>query len=180
MLGYGNVLELDVYQSHGGVQDIWMEREIASCEKGMERNVKALSLRYSLNQAVQRWIEGYSVRHNAYKRIVAISDMVRDHMSARYNINHNVFDIVYNGVDTERFKPSSRPVHGPATVLFCAGNFRLKGLLPLIKAFGEVVRKGKDVRLIIMGRGKKDSYDRIIAARRYKRTRFVYRRTIIA
>ncbi len=43
MLGYGNVLDLDVYQSHGGVQDIWMEREIASCEKGMERSVKALS-----------------------------------------------------------------------------------------------------------------------------------------
>lgn len=158
MLGYGNVLDLDVYQSHGGVQSVWMEREIASCEEGMERSVKAFLLRYSFNQAIQRWIERYSVTKGRFRRIVAISDMVRDHMSAHYGIDTNVFDIVYNGVDTDRFKPAPERPSGPTTILFCAGNFRLKGLAPLLKAVGHVVRQGKDVRLTIMGRGKKDRY----------------------
>ncbi len=163
MLGYGNVLELDVYQSHGGVQDIWMQREIASCQAGTERKTKSLSLRYSLNQAVQRWIEGYSVKNGGFQRIVAISDMLRDHMSAYYGIAKNRFDIVYNGVDTQRFRPAQSTPSGPVTILFCAGNFRLKGLFPLIKAFGAVVRQGKDMQLVIMGRGKKEQYHGIIA-----------------
>jgi len=158
MLGYGNVLDLDVYQSHGGVQSVWMEREIASCEEGMERNVKAFLLRHSLNQTIQRWIERYSVTEGRFKRIVAISDMVRDHMSAHYGIDTNAFDIVYNGVDTDRFRPAPERPSGPTTVLFCAGNFRLKGLTPLVKAVGRVVHQGKDVRLTVMGRGKKDRY----------------------
>lgn len=158
MLGYGNVLDLDVYQSHGGVQSIWMEREIASCDKGMERNLKAFLLRYSLNQAIQRWIERYSVTRGRFTRIVAISDMVRDHISAHYGVDANAFDIVYNGVDTDRFRPAPERPPGPTTVLFCAGNFRLKGLAPLLKAVGRVVRQGKDVRLTIMGRGKANRY----------------------
>jgi len=162
MLGYGNVLDLDVYQSHGGVQTIWMEREIASYEAGAERNIKAFLLRHSFNQAIQRWVEGYSVKHGRFTKIVAISDMVRDHMSAYYHIDRNAFDIVYNGVDTERFRPAPERPEGPTTVLFCAGNFRLKGLAPLLAAMGSVVRQGKDVRLIIMGRGKKDRYSGLI------------------
>jgi UDP-glucose:(heptosyl)LPS alpha-1,3-glucosyltransferase len=158
MLGYGNILDLDVYQSHGGVQSVWMEREIASCDKGAERNLKAFLLRHSFNQAIQRWIESYSLTKDRFTRIVAISDMVREHMSAYYGIEMNAFDIVYNGVDTERFRPAAERPKGPTAVLFCAGNFRLKGLSPLLKAMGQVVRQGKDVRLIIMGRGKKDRY----------------------
>ncbi len=158
MLGYGNVLDLDVYQSHGGVQNIWMEREIASCQTGAERKTKSLFLRHSLNQAAQRWVEGYSVRRGRFQRIVAISDMVRDHMSAYYGIEKKAFDIVYNGVDIERFRPAEHTPSGPVTILFCAGNFRLKGLFPLIKAFGNVVRQGKDVQLTIMGRGNKEHY----------------------
>ena len=155
MLGYGNVLDLDVYQSHGGVQSIWMEREIASYEAGAGRNIRAFLLRHSFNQAIQRWIEGYSVKKLRFTRIVAISDMVRDHMSAYYGIDRGTFDIVYNGVDTDRFRPPTERPPGPTTVLFCAGNFRLKGLAPLLTAMGNIIRQGKDARLIIMGRGKK-------------------------
>lgn len=164
MLGYGNILDLDVYQSHGGVQSIWMEREIASYEPGGSRSVKAFLLRNSFNQGIQRWIEGYSVKRRRFTRIVAISDMVRDHMSAHYGIDRNAFDVVYNGVDTERFRPAPERPAGPTTVLFCAGNFRLKGLAPLIEALGRAVRYGKDVRLTVMGRGKKERYRGLIDA----------------
>lgn len=163
MLGFGNVLELDVYQSHGGVQSVWMEREIASYDSLEERAAKAFFLRNNLNQAIQRLIESYPVKNRRFTRIVAISDMVRDHMSAHYGIEKEKFDIVYNGVDTERFKPHANNREGPFTILFCAGNFRLKGLMPLIRATGRMVREGKDVRLTIMGRGNKNRYQRAIS-----------------
>lgn len=163
MLGYGNILDLDVYQSHGGVQSIWMEREIASYGPGGDRSVKAFLLKRSLNQTVQRWIEGYSVKRRRFTRIVAISDMVRDHMSAYYGIDRDAFDVVYNGVDTDRFRPAQKRPAGPTTVLFCAGNFRLKGLSPLITAMGKAVRQGRDVRLTVMGRGRKERYRDLIA-----------------
>ncbi|MHB8109976.1 MAG: glycosyltransferase family 4 protein [Syntrophorhabdaceae bacterium] len=162
MLGYGNVLELDVYQSHGGVQRIWMDREIASYKAAGTKSLKPLLLRSSINQAVQGWIDGYSVRKGQFSRIVAISDMVRDHMSDHFGIDKDRFDIVYNGVDTERFKPAAQSPPGPVTILFCAGNFRLKGLGPLLKAFVKVRHQGKDVRLTVMGRGNNEPYARII------------------
>lgn len=162
MLGYGNVLSLDVYQSHGGVQSIWMEREIASYGPGGKRGLKPLLLRSSINQAVQRWIDGYAVRKKQFSRIVAISDMVRDHMSEHFGIEKDRFDIVYNGVDTVRFSPAASPPPGPTAVLFCAGNFRLKGLGPLIRAFARVVDRGKDVRLMVMGRGNREFYTKMI------------------
>jgi UDP-glucose:(heptosyl)LPS alpha-1,3-glucosyltransferase len=160
MLGYGNVFSLDVYQSHGGVQRIWMEREIASY--GPEKSLKPLLLRLSINQAIQRWIEGYAVRKNHFKRIVAISDMVRDHMSEHFGVGKERFDIVYNGVDIVRFRPAPEPPPGPTVILFCAGNFRLKGLQPLIRAFARVQDAGKEARLLIMGRGNRDPYRRMI------------------
>ncbi len=162
MLGFGNIFELDVYQSHGGIQRTWMEREIASYDNPTERAAKAFLLKNNLNQATQRWIEGCPVKNRRFTRIVAISDMVRDHMSAYYGIDKSTFDIVYNGVDTERFRPGDTNVDGPTEVLFCAGNFRLKGLMPLLRATDRVVKEGKDVRLTIMGRGKKDRYRRVI------------------
>lgn len=162
MLGYGNVLSLDVYQSHGGVQRVWMEREIASYGPRGKKGLKPLLLKLSINQAVQRWIEGYAVRQNRFKRIIAISDMVRDHMSEHFGVSKERFDIVYNGVDTARFRPALEPPPGPTVILFCAGNFRLKGLTPLIRAFARVAGEVKDVRLMIMGRGNRDPYIKMI------------------
>ena len=163
MLGFGNVLELDVYQSHGGVQQNWMRQEIASYDNPSERAVKAFLLKNSLNQAIQRMIEGYPVKNRRFTRIVAISDMVRDHISSHYGIGKDVFDVVYNGVDTGRFRPTEeKRKDGPMKVLFCAGNFRLKGLMPLLKAMGRVVKEGKDVHLTVMGRGKTQRYQRAI------------------
>ncbi len=161
VLGFGNTLEFDVYQSHGGVQKIWMEREIASYDNPRERAIKSLILKNSINQKVQQRIAESPIRAGRYRRIVAISDMVRRHMSDYYSIARDKIDIVYNGVDTERFHPEETP-GGPLRILFSAGNFRLKGLLPLLNAAAEAARKKIDFNLTVMGRGRKERYEPII------------------
>jgi UDP-glucose:(heptosyl)LPS alpha-1,3-glucosyltransferase len=162
MLGFGNTLLLDVYQSHGGVQRFWMEREIASYDDPKERRVKAVLLRNSLNQRIQRWIEEYPIRKGQYSRIVAISDMVKDHMKEYYRLEDDNINIVYNGVDTEKFRPDGQKTGEKLKILFSAGNFRLKGLLPLLLAAGQIAKDRKDFRVVVMGRGRKERYEDII------------------
>jgi len=161
MLGFGNTFELDVYQSHGGVQRIWMEREIASYDDPLERRYRAFLLRHSLNQKLQEWVAEYPIRRGNYKRIVAISDMVKEHMVEHFGLKDTV-DVIYNGVDTGRFKPAAKMPEGAFTILFSAGNFRLKGLFPLLLAVKELKEEQKDFKLLIMGRGRKARFERII------------------
>jgi UDP-glucose:(heptosyl)LPS alpha-1,3-glucosyltransferase len=159
VLGFGNTLELNVYQSHGGIQRIWMEREIASYDNPCERQLKAFLLKSSLNQRAQRWIAEYPIRQNKYSRIVAISDMIKEQMMDYYKIGEkNSVDVVYNGVDIQRFSPSRIAQGGSLKILFSAGNFRLKGLSPLLTALGELAKETKSFQLLVMGRGRQERY----------------------
>lgn len=162
MLGFGNTLDIDVYQSHGGVQRFWMEREIASYDDPREKRIKAALLRNSLNQRIQRWVEEYPIRRGGYSRIVAISDMVKGHMKEHYSLKDDRIDVVYNGVDTEKFKPGDQKNTQKMEILFSAGNFRLKGLLPLLTATGQLAKERSDFQLLIMGRGRKERYEETI------------------
>ena len=162
VLGFGNTLELDVYQSHGGIQRIWMEREIASYDNLNERRLKAFLLKNSIHQKMQRWIEEYPIRKNRCTRIVAISDMIKQHMMGYYHVNEKKIDVVYNGVDTNRFRPPDVQPGGPLKILFSAGNFRLKGLSPLLSALGELAKGTRSFQLLIMGRGRRERYNKII------------------
>ncbi|MEI6154504.1 MAG: glycosyltransferase family 4 protein, partial [Deltaproteobacteria bacterium] len=164
MLGFGNTFELDVYQSHGGVQKVWMEREIASYDNPKERRLKAILLKNNMNQKIQEWIAEYPIRKKMYRKIVAISDMVKTNMAAHYKLDDDDFQTVYNGVDTERFTPAKTQPTGNLKILFSAGNFRLKGLRPLLLALGELTGERKDFHLFIMGRGKKERYQGLIQA----------------
>jgi len=162
VLGFGNTLELDVYQSHGGVQRVWMEREIASYDSLSERAFRALLLKTSIHQRIQTWIAEYPIRKKRFFRIVAISDMVKGHMSQHFGIPENSIDVVYNGVDTERFSPGDSRPAGRTRILFSGGNFRLKGLSPLIGAAGMLAGQGRSFELVIMGRGRRRRYSSMI------------------
>jgi UDP-glucose:(heptosyl)LPS alpha-1,3-glucosyltransferase len=90
--------------------------------------------------------------------------MLKVHMSGHFNISPTDIDVVYNGVDTQRFAPAGVRSDGPVRILFSAGNFRLKGLLPLLLAAGEVSKERRDFRLRIMGRGRRERYEQVIRA----------------
>jgi UDP-glucose:(heptosyl)LPS alpha-1,3-glucosyltransferase len=162
VLGFGNTLDLDVFQSHGGIQRVWMEREIASYDNPRERQLKAFLLKSSLNQKTQQWIAEYPIKKHRYQRIVAISDMIKKQMMDHYKISENSVDVVYNGVDINRFSPSRIEQGGPHKILFSAGNFRLKGLSPLLSALGELAKETKSFQLLIMGRGRRQRYRALI------------------
>lgn len=162
VLGFGNTFILDVYQSHGGVQKIWMEREIESYDDPGEKRLKAFLLKTSIHQRIQEWIAEYPVRKKRFSRIVAISDMVKNHMINHYKLPEGSIDVVYNGVDTARFRPADTRPSGRTRILFSGGNFRLKGLSPLIHAVSRLASEKEVFELCIMGRGRKERYRKMI------------------
>lgn len=162
LLGFGNTLVLDVYQSHGGVQREWMRREIESYDNRFERYIKGFLLRMSINQKIQQWIAEYPIKRGRFKHVIAISDMIKKQMMQYYSIDESKIEIVYNGVDTVRFSPSQDDLPLPLKVLFSAGNFRLKGLSPLLSAIARMKKQNKVVELLIMGRGRRKRYDKMI------------------
>jgi UDP-glucose:(heptosyl)LPS alpha-1,3-glucosyltransferase len=139
-----------------------MEREIESYDDPKEKIYKAFLLKNSINQRIQEWIAEYAVRTNRCSRIIAISDMLKTHMANHFDINPENIDVVYNGVDTQQFVPTDTKPEGMLRILFSAGNFRLKGLSPLLLALGEISKERRDFRLLIMGRGRKERYEEII------------------
>ena len=83
-------------------------------------------------------------------------------MAAHFNLGDDAFQVVYNGVDTVRFQPGTPPGDGVKRILFSAGNFRLKGLFPLLEAVGALSKERKDFHLTVLGRGRKERYDELI------------------
>jgi UDP-glucose:(heptosyl)LPS alpha-1,3-glucosyltransferase len=88
--------------------------------------------------------------------------MVKGHMKDYYGLDDGKMDVVFNGVDTERFVPDSNKTDEKLKVLFSAGNFRLKGLRPLLLAAGEIAKERKDFQVVVMGRGRKERYENTI------------------
>jgi len=124
----------------------------------------------------KQWINGYiedaPYKRASYKRIVAISDMVKQDIIKWYNIPDEKIDVVYNGVDPEHFHPKNRKyreevrkrlgIGEEIVFLFVSNNFRMKGLEYLIKALGRLKRKGSPpFKCLILGGDRRDPYIRL-------------------
>jgi len=97
------------------------------------------------------------------KKIVAISDMVKEDILENYQCPQENISVVYNGVDLNRFNPNNKKTYRnlirkklgiPETsilILFVGSGFERKGLKFLLQS-SEYFEK-KDWRLLIMGKG---------------------------
>ncbi len=79
------------------------------------------------------------------------------------------YNIIPNGVDVERFSAPAPPMpelaDGKLNILFVGRPEKRKGLDYLIRAFALVQRARPDTRLIVVGAGKFDRYERQARAR---------------
>jgi UDP-glucose:(heptosyl)LPS alpha-1,3-glucosyltransferase len=175
-LGVGNTMKADVLQPHGGVHWAWFWKSLRAYDHPMVWVVKFLGRVLSPKQWVQGYIESESYKKNDFKRIIAISDMVKQDMVRWYGIPEDKISVVYNGVDTERFHPRSkkyreevRRQHGIGdefVILFVSNNFRMKGLGYLIKALAEIRKEERrPFKLLVLGRDRQGPYLRLAKKR---------------
>ncbi len=92
-------------------------------------------------------------------RIVTVSEAIKSDLVSSYAINEKKIAVVYNGVDTNTFRPifdarlpeKFKILEGKRIVLY-VGHFGLrKGLLHLIKAMEKVVQEVPDAALLCIG-----------------------------
>ncbi len=170
--GVGNTLEADVFQPHGGVHWAWFWRSLRAYDHPLVWLIKFLGRVLSPKQWVSGWIENAPYRKRNHPEIVAISDMVKRDMIRWYGIPEDRVTVVYNGVDLDHFHPKNRRYreeirakHGiveECVILFVSNNFRMKGLVFLMKALAGLKKKCPvPFRLLILGRDRQEPYRRL-------------------
>jgi UDP-glucose:(heptosyl)LPS alpha-1,3-glucosyltransferase len=153
VLGFGSTIEMNVYQSHGGVHFFSSLRKIRAEANPFTRLVKTMLTFLSPKSLVRSWIESAPFRMKNRPVIIAISDMLRDDICQRYALTQEDVELVYNGVDLDKFAKDrdldSRKVlrrdlgFKPDNVLFLfmAYDFRKKGVKYLIQAAARLRNK---------------------------------------
>ncbi len=163
-LGVGNTLKADILQPHGGVHWAWFWRSLGAYDHPLVWMIKFLGRLVSPKQWVQGYIENAPYKKH-FRKIIAISEMVKEDIVRWYGIPEDRIEVVYNGVDTERFHPRNRRyraeirkrhhIGDEIVILFVSNNFRMKGLDCLIKALAEIKRETcPPFKLMVLGRGR--------------------------
>jgi UDP-glucose:(heptosyl)LPS alpha-1,3-glucosyltransferase len=171
-LGVGNTLRADVLQPHGGVHWAWFWRSLRAYDHPLLWVIKFLGRVLSPKQWIQGYIENTPYKKEQFCKIIAISDMVKQDIMQWYGIPEDQIEVVYNGVDTERFHPRNRQYreeirrrHGIGdefVILFVSNNFRMKGLGCLIKALSEIKKEDHSpLKLLVLGRDRRGPYLRL-------------------
>jgi UDP-glucose:(heptosyl)LPS alpha-1,3-glucosyltransferase len=164
VLGFGNTIYMNVYQSHGGVHRFSTSRKVYSESNSVLHFLKRMLIFLSLKDKVRQWIESAPFRIEPRPRIIAISEMVRDDMVSFYGADKDAIELVYNGIDTERYNIGLRErLRGPLreslglkeediAFVFISYDLKKKGIAPLIDAVAQLRRfKVRGFKLLVVG-----------------------------
>lgn len=144
ILGFGNTLVMNVYQSHGGVHFRSNIRKLRATRNRFLRSIKALALFMTPKYHARAWIESSPFRAGNRSVIIAISEMVRKDMSEYFGLREDEIWLVYNGIDVDRFGSKEKDrrervrrrlgFDSEVVFLFMAYDFRKKGVRYLLEA----------------------------------------------
>ena len=105
-------------------------------------------------------------------RVIAVSDFTRRELRKYYNIPENRIRVIHNGVDTHKFQPATdkRKVKAELglnpddiAILSVGRLYARKGLFTLIEAMTPVVKKFKNTKFVISGKGQSDEMAKLNA-----------------
>jgi len=148
VLGLGKTWTHDVIRLGGGCHASYLERTGAR-------------LRFKDRLALR--IEARALAPDNLARVIANSRMVRDDVMRRYGVPQDAIEVVYNGVDLDRFRPSLRAEQGMAlrtewglspeqrVLLFLGTGFERKGLDRTLEAFRLLCEHDARTQLVVVG-----------------------------
>jgi UDP-glucose:(heptosyl)LPS alpha-1,3-glucosyltransferase len=120
-------------------------------------------------------LENLIFRGHRYRKIIAISELVKKKILEYYHVNDNDIEVLYNGVDTEKFNPENKVLFrreirekysipdGDIVILFVGSEFKKKGLKFLLEAADMVPYP---VTVLVAGRGPIRKYQEIAKRQR--------------
>ena len=164
ILGFGNTLYMNVYQSHGGVHWLSVKRRVYSEKSKIKRVIKRLIILLSLKQWARAWIESAPFRLYPRPRIVAISQMIKEDISSFFKVKRKDITVIYNGVDTDRYNSNLLNDHkgllrrqlgigeNDVVFLFVAYALKKKGIETLMEAVYQLKQIGiTNFKVIVAG-----------------------------
>ena len=168
----GRALGMNVFNPHCGVEKAWLKQDLLSVRCPYFRLLKRIIKFFSFRQNYILWLDRKQYTGKGVFRIIAISDMIKNDIVKYHNIDPQKIDVVYNGVDLKRFNPDNKNKYRKVirdelslgeefVLLYISNNFRLKGLLTLVKSLGELKKIGKDFKVLIIGRGNEAPYRKL-------------------
>jgi UDP-glucose:(heptosyl)LPS alpha-1,3-glucosyltransferase len=144
ILGFGNTLTMNVYQSHGGSHYHSNVRKLQAVRNPILRALKKLAIFATPKYHARAWIESAPFRAMEKPVVVAISEMARSDMADYFKVNKESIRLIYNGIDQTRFGRRSEGrghdfreklgFRDEVLFLFMAYDFRKKGVKYLIEA----------------------------------------------
>ena len=169
VLGLGKTATQDVIRAGGGSHQTYVELAHRWVKQPWERAFGLGRLKNRLAVELER--RAYSP--GAYRRVIAISEMVKRDLVARHGVPERSIRVIHNGVDLRRFHPSRRTGDVAAlrgslgwgqehfVLLFLGRGFGRKGLDRLLEAFALIARERPQVRLLVVGRDRgRPAYER--------------------
>jgi glycosyltransferase involved in cell wall biosynthesis len=105
-------------------------------------------------------------------RVIAVSDFTRQELRKYYNIPENRIRVIHNGVDTRKFQPASdkRKIKAELglnpddiAILSVGRLYARKGLFTLIEAMPPIVKRFKNAKFVISGKGQSDEMAKLNA-----------------
>ena len=87
-------------------------------------------------------------------KIIGVSEFVAKKTKELFKLELDI-DIIYNTVDTERFKPNHQKIQ-LKSLLYFGTLVRKKGVLEIAKMFSMLVEQDDEVRLVLLGKDNRD------------------------
>lgn len=152
----------DIYFAGDGCHIEWLKQR---CKR------KTLPGKLSIYLNPYHWmilsIERTIFNAHRFKRVVAISELVKKNIMDNYRVNSDDISVIYHGVDLEKFDPENKGRYrqevrkqysiddDSPVVLFVGSGFERKGVDFLIRAV-ELI--SKPVTVLIVGKGAEKKY----------------------
>ncbi len=182
VVGLGKTWTHDVVRTGGGSHATFIER----MQRSGITSLRDRAVFRALKDHAALEIERRAYAPGAYRRVLANSRMVQRDIARRYDVPLEAFDVIYNGVDLERFHPRERArgdemrralgIAPDETVfLFIGKGFARKGLDRALEALARVAARAPRARLLVAGRdSSQPTYERLAQRLRVQdRVRFL-------
>lgn len=155
-LGFGDVIRIG-----GGCHQVFLDKYLNSLENPIYKFKKKLEYKLSLQDYFTRYYEAKDFEEGNYKKIVAVSQMVKDDIIKLYDVPADDIIVNHNGVDINKFHPKNKDKFSAVirkkhcltkddyVLLFLGTGFKRKGLKYVLSALKSV----DNAKLMIVGKG---------------------------
>jgi UDP-glucose:(heptosyl)LPS alpha-1,3-glucosyltransferase len=161
--GFSQIYPQDIYRMGDGLH-LYFLKTLSTHTALKYLNPRHLSILF---------IEKQIFKPNNYHHIIANSRMCKRQAIDYYQVPEDKIEVIYNGVDLERFTPRVRETYRlnvrkklhigdhETVILFISRNYKRKGLHLLIESLSLLGRKAHNIKILVAGRGNPKPYQRL-------------------